>query len=70
MVLIRMDGWASTYTGDGTQGAASLGTVDKVRAIFDEAVTNIIEYAEEFAAREFKPRVDHHRVRPATPPPG
>ncbi len=67
---IRMDGWTSTYTEDGTQGTATLGTAEKGRLLFEEAVNNIIEYAEEFAAREFKPRVDHHRVKPTTPPPG
>ena len=57
---VRMDGWTSTYTTDGTQGTPSLATADKGRRIFEESVNNIVEYAEEFATREMCPRVDHH----------
>ena len=67
---VRMDGWTSTYTTDGTQGTPSLATADKGRRIFEESVNNIVEYAEEFAAREMCPRVDHHVTPPTFSPPG
>ena len=67
---IKMDSWTSTYAEDGTQGAAAMATAEKGKLIFEEAVTNIVEFAEEFAAREFLPRTDHHTAPPTIPPPG
>ena len=67
---VKMDGWTSTYTDDGTQGAPTVATAAKGRALFEEAVGNLVEFAEEFAARRFKARVDHHATAPTIPPPG
>ena len=33
-------------------------------------MNNIVEFAEEFAAREMCPRVDHHVTPPTFSPPG
>ena len=65
-----MDSWTSTYTPDGTMGNPSMATADKGKAVFEETVTNLIEFAEEFADREFLPRTDHHQSPPTMPPPG
>ena len=67
---IRMDSWTSTYTPDGTMGNPSMATADKGKAVFEETVTNLIEFAEEFADREFLPRTDHHQSPPTMDPPG
>ena len=67
---IRMDGWTSTYTPDGTMGNPTMATADKGQALFEETVKYLIEFAEEFAAREFLPRTDHHGSPPTMDPPG
>lgn len=67
---VRMDGWTSTYTTDGTQGQPTLATAEKGRRIFEESVNNIVEFAGEFAAREMPARVDHHGSPPTVPLPG
>ena len=63
-------GWTSTYVDSGAQGASTLATATKGRALFEEAVGNVAEFAEEFTARQFKARVDHYATAPTTPPPG
>ena len=51
-------------------GNPSMATADKGKAVFEETVTNLIEFAEEFADREFLPRTDHHQSPPTMDPPG
>jgi creatinine amidohydrolase len=67
---VKMDGYTSTYSEDGTQGEPSLATAEKGRMLFEESVTHLVEFGEEFAARKFKPRVDHHDQPPTSKRPG
>ena len=67
---VKMDGYTSTYTEDGTQGTPSLATAEKGRVLFEEAVTNLVEFGRELSARQFHPRVDHHVEPPTIPRPG
>ncbi len=67
---IKMDSWTSTYSEDGTQGAAAMATAAKGKLLFEEAVTNLGEFAAEFADRDFPPRTDYHDTPPTTPTPG
>ena len=67
---IKMDSWTSTYAENGTMGEAANATAEKGKMLFEEAVSNIVEFAEEFATRDFLPRTDHHTTPPSTPTPG
>lgn len=67
---VKMGSWTSTYSETGIQGAAALATAAKGKMLFEEAVTKLVEFAEEFAAREFRLRTDHHTTPPTTPTPG
>jgi creatinine amidohydrolase len=67
---VSISGWTSTFTEKGICGAAELATKEKGEVIFEEAVSNLIEWADEFHAREFPPRVDHHTRKPTTDVPG
>ena len=67
---VSISTWTSTYTETGICGDPTLATREKGRLLFEEAVTRLIEWADEFYAREFKPRVDHHVRKPTTPVPG
>jgi creatinine amidohydrolase len=67
---VKMDGYTSTYTEDGTQGTPSLATAAKGHALFEEAVKNLVEFGREFSEREFNPRVDHHVEPPTIARPG
>ena len=67
---VKMDSWTSTYADIGTMGEAADATAEKGEMLFEEAVSNVIEFAEEFAARKFLPRTDHHSTPPTIPPPG
>ena len=57
---IKMDGHTSTYSADGTQGTPSLGTTLKGKTLFEETVTNLVTFGDEFSNRRFTPRTDHH----------
>ena len=67
---VAIAGWTSTFSENGTMGEASRATAQKGKALFEEVLKNLIEFADEFAARDFLPRVDHHAMKPATEVPG
>ena len=67
---VSISTWTSTYTDKGICGAAAMATKEKGEIIFDEAVGNLIEWADEFHARQYQPRVDHHTRTPTTEVPG
>ncbi len=67
---VSMSTWTSTYTERGVCGDATLATKEKGRLLFEEAVTRLIEWADEFHSRQFNDRVDHHVRTPTTPVPG
>ena len=67
---IKMDGHTSTYSADGTQGTPSLGTTLKGKTLFEETVTNLVTFGDEFSNRRFKPRTDHHDRLPGIHRPG
>ena len=67
---VSLSNWTSTYTDKGICGAAAMATKEKGKIIFEEAVGNLIEWADEFHAREYPQRVDHHTSKPTTEVPG
>jgi len=63
-------GWTSQGGTNGTFGRADLGTAEKGKLIFDEAVRQLVAFAREFHARPFYPRKEHHGKPPTIPVPG
>ncbi len=61
--------WTSTYTPNGVMGQPSLATAEKGKRIFEEAVTRLVQFTEEFQKRSRRPRVDHHTQPPTSPLP-
>ncbi len=61
--------WTSTFIEDGTFGQSTLATAEKGRRIFEEAVTRVVQFVEEFQNRPSRPRVDHHSAPPTSPLP-
>jgi creatinine amidohydrolase len=66
---VNIPEWTSTFIEDGVFGQATLATADKGRRIFEEAVTRVVQFVEEFQARTSRPRVDHHSSPPTSPLP-
>ncbi|MBM3957732.1 MAG: creatininase family protein [Gemmatimonadetes bacterium] len=62
--------WHGESTESGVSGEARLATAEKGKAIFEEAVKRLIEFADEFHARPDPVRRDHHDVRPLSKLPG
>jgi len=62
--------WHGESTESGVSGQATLGTAEKGKIIFDEAVKNLIEFADEFHARPLPNRRDHHDSEPLSKLPG
>ena len=52
--------WHGESTESGVSGEAKLGTAEKGKAIFEEAVKRLVEFADEFHARPKPVRRDHH----------
>ncbi len=67
---VSLSGWSSSYTEKGIAGWAAEGTKEKGEMLFEESVSRICEWADEFHAREYPPRVDHHTRKPTTDVPG
>ena len=67
---VKMDGYTSTYTPDGTQGTPTVATAAKGKLLFEEAVNNLVEFGREMSERDYLPRVDHHRRKPTIARPG
>lgn len=67
---VAVTGWTSTYTETGVCGSAELATVDKGELLFEEAVSRLAEWGDEFHARKYPPRTDHHSEPPTIPVPG
>ena len=67
---VSLSNWTSTFTESGVSGAAELATKEKGETIFEEAVGNLIEWADEFHSRDYQTRVDHHSSPPTTDVPG
>ena len=64
---VSMSTWTSTYTERGVCGDATLATKEKGQLLFEEAITRLIEWADEFHNRQFNDRADHHLRPPTTP---
>jgi creatinine amidohydrolase len=62
--------WTSEYTESGICGEAQLATPEKGRMLFEEAVKNLITFADEWVNRPRDPRKDHHAVKPLAQLPG
>jgi creatinine amidohydrolase len=67
---VHITGWTSAGGSNGTFGRADLGTAEKGELIFEEAVKQLLAFAEELDKRPYRPRVDHHDAPPTTPVPG
>lgn len=61
--------WTSTFCENGVFGQATLGTAEKGKKIFEEAVTRLVEFAAEFQQRPHRARIDHHEKKPTSPLP-
>ena len=67
---VAVTNWTSTYTETGVCGSAGLATVEKGKLLFEEAVTRLTEWGDEFHARQYPARKDHHSRPPTTDVPG
>ncbi len=61
--------WTSTFVDDGTFGEPSLASAEKGERIFEEALTRLLQFVEEFQRRPTRQRVDHHSEPPTSPLP-
>jgi creatinine amidohydrolase len=61
--------WTSSYTESGVIGEAELGTAEKGREAYEEAVRQLVRFVEWFQERAVDPRRDHHRQPPTMPMP-
>jgi creatinine amidohydrolase len=62
--------WHGEVTETGIVGEAKLATAEKGKAIFDEAVRRLVEFADEFHARPDPDRRDHHDAERLSSLPG
>ena len=62
--------WTSTFTDSGICGEADKATKEKGNLIFEEAVSNLIGWSDEFFSNPKPKRVDHHLVKPDFNVPG
>ena len=67
---VSVTSWTSEYTDSGICGDAVLATPEKGKILFDEAVKNLIEWANEFYSRETMIRKDHNTSQPLSDLPG
>ena len=54
---------------NGTYGQPSLASAEKGERIFEEALTRLLQFVEEFQNRPTRERVDHHSEPPTSPLP-
>ena len=66
---INLMEWTSTFVDDGTYGQPSLASAEKGERIFEEALTRLLQFVEEFQKRPTRERVDHHGETPTSPLP-
>jgi creatinine amidohydrolase len=67
---VSIVGWTSASGSNGTFGRADLGTAEKGKTIFEEAVKQLLAFSDELHKRPYRPRIDHHKKPPTTPVPG
>ena len=67
---VAVTNWTSTYTETGVCGSPELASVKKGKLLFEEAVTRSTEWSDEFHARQYPARKDHHFRLPTTSVPG
>ncbi len=67
---VNTTSWTSTFTDSGICGEADKATKEKGKMIFEEAVKNLIGWADEFFANPKPKRIDHHVVKPDFNVPG
>ena len=66
---INLMEWTSTFVDDGTFGQPSLASAEKGERIFEEELTRLLQFVEEFQRRPTRQRVDHHSEPPTSPLP-
>ncbi len=67
---VTMVGWTSASGSNGTFGRADLGTAEKGKIIFEETVSALLAFADEFAKAAPRKRVEHHAAQPDIAFPG
>ena len=66
---VTMFDWSSRELPTGVSGQPTAATAEKGKRIFEEAVTRLMEYVDEFRNRPDRERVDHHATPPTSPLP-
>jgi len=61
--------WTSSYSDTGVLGEAELGTVEKGRQVYEEAVKQLVRFVQYFHPRPKDVRKDRHRKPPTMPIP-
>src|SRR5271157_3927137 len=61
--------WTSSYSATGALGAAELGSAEKGRQAYEEAVKQLLRFIHYFKNRAVDVRRDHHRKPPTMPMP-
>lgn len=66
---VEVTSWTSSYSESGVLGEAELATAEKGKAAFEEAVTRLCEFIDEWWAKPAPTRKENHAVEPTMPMP-
>ncbi len=66
---VQITSWTSSYSETGVLGAAELATAEKGKEAFEEAVTQLCEFIEEWASVPAPARCEPHQQKPTIPMP-
>ena len=66
---VQVTSWTSSYSESGTLGQATLATAEKGRIAFEEAVTRLCEFIDEWTAVPVPTRKENHTEPPTIPMP-
>ncbi|MBX3412215.1 MAG: creatininase family protein [Pirellulales bacterium] len=66
---VSVTSWTASYSDTGVLGDAELATAEKGRQAFEEAVTRLGEFIDEWYGRPAPPRKETHTVEPTMPMP-
>ncbi len=66
---VQVTSWTGSYSETGVLGEAELATPEKGRVAFEEAVTRLCEFVEEWTAVPAPARKENHREEPSMPMP-
>lgn len=66
---MQVTSWTGSYSESGVLGEAELATPEKGRVAFEEAVTRLCGFIEEWTAVPVPTRKENHRTEPTMPMP-